>query len=155
VNRKLASTAIDEHRQRYLCRPAKIGELVERRAHRAARIEHVVDDHDVLAIQIPWQIGGADHGSRSDSLEIISVERDVERTLRNEDAFAGIDHSNQLVGKLYPTPLNSDEDQVVRSAIELNYLDRHSLQGALDGPGVEDCRCFRGHRFTNMARKRT
>jgi hypothetical protein len=35
--------------------------------------------------------------------------------------------------------------------IELDDLDRHALQRALDGPGVEDRRGFRGHQCTNMA----
>jgi hypothetical protein len=39
--------------------------------------------------------------------------------------------------------------------VELDNLHRHALQGALDGPCVEDRRIFRSHRFTNMAQDET
>ena len=35
----------------------KSAQLVERGAHRAAGVEHVVDDHDVLAVERPRQVG--------------------------------------------------------------------------------------------------
>ena len=41
-----------EHGERDARRPAEVGELVERRANRAAGVQHVVDDDDVLAVDV-------------------------------------------------------------------------------------------------------
>ena len=69
--------------ERYRRRPAEVRELVESGAHSAAGVEHVVDDHDVLAVEIPRQIRGTDDRARSDRLQIVAIERDVERALRD------------------------------------------------------------------------
>ena len=71
------------------------------------------------------------------------------------DAFAAFDHLDEPVGELDATTLNSDDDEIVRAAVELDDLHRHALQGALDGPGVEDRRGFSSHSYTNMARSRS
>ena len=62
---------------------SEIGELVERCADSAPGVENVVDDHDVLAVDVPRECRLADDRSRSDRLEVIAVERDVERALRD------------------------------------------------------------------------
>ena len=53
VDRQLAAAAIHEDRERDARGPAEVRELVERRANRAARVEHIVDDHDALAVEVP------------------------------------------------------------------------------------------------------
>src|SRR5262249_37890587 len=54
VNGQFAATAIDENGERNARGPAEVAELIERCADRSARVEHVVDDHDVLALERPW-----------------------------------------------------------------------------------------------------
>src|SRR5258705_2463 len=68
VDWKLASTAVDQDRKRDRTRASEIRELVEGRAYGAARVEDVVDDHDVFALQVPRQIGRTHHRARSDGL---------------------------------------------------------------------------------------
>src|SRR5579872_694714 len=51
ANRHLALAAIDEHRELNRFGPAQIGYRAERRAHRAAGIEHVIDEDDAFAIE--------------------------------------------------------------------------------------------------------
>src|SRR5947207_1272271 len=88
---------------------------------------------------------------RTNCLEIVAVQRNVERALWHGHALTLVDHLYEPIGKLHAATLYSNEDQIVRTAIELDDLHRHALQGALDGPGVEDRRGFRSHRCTNMA----
>src|SRR2546421_1482488 len=58
LDRQLATAAIDQHRELDGPRPSGIEELVDRRAHRSAGIEHVVDQHDVAAVDIEGQRSG-------------------------------------------------------------------------------------------------
>ena len=91
MDRKLAPASIDEHRERDARGPAEVRELVERGAHRATGVQHVVDDHDALAIQIPGQLRRADDRARADGLQVVAIERDVERAARNLDLLAVIE----------------------------------------------------------------
>src|SRR5262250_3645242 len=45
ANRQLAMSAVDEDGELHAARPAEVHERVERGAHRAAGVEHVVDQH--------------------------------------------------------------------------------------------------------------
>jgi hypothetical protein len=56
-----------------------------------------------------------------------------------------------MIGQLHTAALYSNDDEVVGTPVELDYLHRHALQGALDSPRVEDGRGLSGHRCTNMA----
>src|SRR6202011_1356753 len=155
VDRKLASPTIDQHRERYRGGPSKVRQLIERGAHGSARVQHIVHDHDVFSVQIPRQVSRTHDGSRAHGLQIIPVERDVERALRYGNPFSTFDHLHEPVRELDTAPLNSNDDEIISAAVEFHYLDRHSLQGALDGPRVENRRILRSHRFTNMAPEET
>src|SRR4029079_8907445 len=57
ANRQLAAAAVDEHRQRDARRPAEVVELVDGGTDRPPGIEHVVDEHDVPALDLERQPG--------------------------------------------------------------------------------------------------
>jgi hypothetical protein len=75
--------------------------------------------------------------------------------LGDRSAFPAFDHSYESVSELNAATLDSNDDQIVRTPIQLDDLHRHALQGALDGPGIQNRRCFRSHWCTNMAPKST
>ncbi len=77
LDRELAAAAIDQHAEQDAARAAEVGALVERRAHGAAGVEHVVHDHDGLAVEI-GEAGLAHDGPRSDRLQVVAIERDVQ-----------------------------------------------------------------------------
>src|SRR6266568_1089215 len=52
ADRQLAMAAVDEHRQLDRPRPAEIKQRVHRRARRASAVDHVVYEHDHLAIDV-------------------------------------------------------------------------------------------------------
>jgi hypothetical protein len=66
MNRKLSSTAIDEHRKRNSRGSSKISELVQCSADRAPGIKNVVDDYDVRAFDIAGQARRANYRARPD-----------------------------------------------------------------------------------------
>ena len=60
ADRQLAVAAVDEHRELDAGRAAEVEERVDRRAHRAPGVEHVVDDHDRAAVDREVELGGVD-----------------------------------------------------------------------------------------------
>src|SRR5579864_8743547 len=79
---KLALAAVDQHRELDLPRSPVIEQFVHRRAHRAPRVEHVVDHHDVPAADFERNLRRLHLVMQSSRVEIVAVERDVERAHR-------------------------------------------------------------------------
>ena len=146
VDRQLAPAAIDQHRERHARRAPEVRELVERRAHGAARVEHVVDDHDALAVEIPRQVGGPDHGARADCLQVVAVERDVEGAARDLHLLALVDRANDAVRELNAAALDADDDQVIRSIVQLDDLFGHAAERPVNRARVEQGRIVSCHR---------
>src|SRR5438477_485132 len=88
LDRQFAPAAIDEHGEGDAPWPPEVRQLVERGADGAAGVQHVVDDDHVLAVDVHRDSGRPDHRPRTHGLEVVAVERDVERALRNVDLFA-------------------------------------------------------------------
>ena len=102
-----------EHREGDAPRPAEVGELVERGANRPARVEHVVDDDDVLAVDVDRDLRLSDDRSRSDGLQVVAIERDVERALRERRAFSRSPmRGYDLRRELNAAALNADDDEI-------------------------------------------
>src|SRR5438067_4721266 len=57
ADRQLAAAAIGEHHERDARRPPVIEELVHRGAHRAAGIEHVVDEQQLAPVDVERNLG--------------------------------------------------------------------------------------------------
>src|SRR6185437_13854332 len=63
-------------------------------------VEHVIHDHQVLAVDVPRNVGGANDGAWPDRLQIVAIERDVERTARNVLTLAFLHDGDEPVRKL-------------------------------------------------------
>src|SRR5260370_19075857 len=50
--RQLAMASVDQHRQLDRARPAEVEQRVHRRPRRAPAVDHVVDEHDHLAVDV-------------------------------------------------------------------------------------------------------
>ena len=55
LDRQLAPATVDQHRQLHAGRPAEVEQLVDHGAHGAAGVQHVVDQHDVPAVDLERQ----------------------------------------------------------------------------------------------------
>jgi hypothetical protein len=135
---KLTTSAVDKDSQRYTRGPSEIGQFVESRSNSSASVENVVDDHDVHAFDSPRQARWANHWSRANRLEVVAVERNVQRALWNFDAFALFDEGNEPAGELHASPLNPHNNQIGRAFVQLDDLIGHSLQGPVDHSRGED-----------------
>ena len=83
--------------------------------------------------------------SWADGLQVVAVERDVERAARNPDLFALIENVGEAVAELHTSPLNSHEDQIVDSVKQLDDLVGHATEGARERARVEHGRGLGGH----------
>src|SRR5688572_4078926 len=110
LDRQLPSPAVDQHTEQDPPRPAKVGELIERRADCSAGIEHVVHDNDGLTVDI-GQPGLAHYGAGTNGLQIVSIEGDVELTGGDVRCFGGVDVALQAIRQLDPAALNADQHQ--------------------------------------------
>src|SRR3954467_5462340 len=78
VERKLSVAAVDQHREAPRTRPAEIVERIESGADGATGVEHVVDEHDSLAVNSSdWDARRARGAGRLPG-EVVAVHGHVE-----------------------------------------------------------------------------
>src|SRR5438128_7337007 len=142
LDRQFPAAAVHQHAQRDALGPAEVGELVERRAHGAARVEDVVHDDGVLAREVARESGLPDHGLRSHGLEIIAIEGDVEGAAGHEHALLLLDQLGDPLGQLDAAPLDADEHEIVGPVSQLDHGDRHTLKRPRQSAGVQDAGPF-------------
>ncbi len=143
---ELATASIDEHGERHARGSPEVGQLVECRAHGAPRVEDIVDDHHLLPVEIPRQIRRPDDRSRAHGLQIIAIERDVERSPRDGHVLALLDRADDAVRELDAAALDPDDDQVGGSLIQLDDLFGHAAERPVNCARVEQGRIVSCHR---------
>src|SRR5581483_4884904 len=93
---------------------------------------------DLCTVDVAWKLGFADDGTGTHGLQVVSIERDVERTPRRGVPFPFTDQLGQPVRQLDATPLDPNQHEPVGPIVELHDLARHALEGAVDRSGVEE-----------------
>src|SRR5688572_18557395 len=146
VDGELSAATVDQNGERDARRSAKIRQFIHGRAHRAAGVEHVVHDHDVAAIEAERKAGLSYDGTWPNRLQVIAIQRDVERAPCDASTFAFVDESGYPLGQLDAAALDADKDQVIRSRKKLDHLIGHASQCASHGPRVEHNGRFSGLR---------
>ena len=99
--------------------PPEVEQLVDRRAHAAARVEHVVDQHDGRALDFERQLGALDFGLQSLAAEIVAIERDVDepdRMVAGQSSARGARRSRRRPNRCRRTPRRSATAPRMRSA---------------------------------------
>src|SRR5262249_17278147 len=145
LNGQLASAPVYENGQGDSPRSTEVRQLVECGAHGAARVEHVVDDDDDAPVYIHWNLRLADDRPRAGRLEVVRVERDVQRALRDVRFFPIADGGHDTRRELSPAALNSYNDEIVGPVVQFYDLVGDSPERPVKGPGVEHRRLLCGH----------
>ena len=83
ANRQFALAAIDQHRELNRFGPSEIGQRVERRAHRAPGVEHVVDQHDAGAVERERDVAADQARVARRAAPVVAIRRNVERADRH------------------------------------------------------------------------
>ena len=80
LNRQLAMfvAPIDQHGELHASRPAKINQLIQRGANRAAGVQNVVNQNDVAVFNIPGKFSAADDWLCADRRKVVAIKSDVQ-----------------------------------------------------------------------------
>ena len=93
--------------------PAEIGERVERGAHRAAGVQHVVDQDHVDAVDVKGNIGDLDRGLFEGRAVVVAVEGDVQNAGRQFDMFEGVYFFGDALGQKNAARLHADNAEIL------------------------------------------
>src|SRR5579859_989772 len=137
---QLPMTAIDQYRELNRARPAKVHQRIHRGACSPPVVDHVIDEHDDLAV---------DHGHVArrplavvrSQVEVVAMARDVELPERNIATFECCQHCREPSGQDVALADDPDQHHVLGASIALDDLVRHARQRASDLVGVHHC-CF-------------
>ena len=130
--------AVDEHDQLNRLRPAEVDERVERGANRPPRVQHVVDQQNLLVVDRERDLGAADDRLRPDGVahQVVAVERDVERAGRHLVLVDLADRARQAPGDRHAARPDADQRQLLDAAVALENLVRDARQRPAHAVGV-------------------
>lgn len=118
-DRQLAAAAIREHRELDRGRTAIVEQLVERRAHGAPGVQHVVDEHDARAVDLERQRGRAGLAVQPLLRVVVAMQRDVDDA---ECRCAEI--AREALGEPRAAAVNAGEPRAAR------FGERRAVRGA-------------------------
>jgi hypothetical protein len=130
--RQLAVATVDQHRQPDGPRAPEVDKRVHGAADGAARVEHVVDQHDRCSVQVEGEVRAFDDRLLGDERQIIAVEGDVQRADREPDPLVLLDGGGDAMRQGHPSSLDADQSQALGAGLLLDYLMRDTDDGAPD-----------------------
>ena len=116
---------------------AVVHERIQRTADGAARIEHVVHQHDVLAVQIERKVRDVDFRIEGDR-RVVAIERDVQGPHGNLDPFYLLDALGQPMGQHIAARDDAHQGKVIRAVVALQDLMRDTRKRTIDLGRVHD-----------------
>ena len=141
LDRQLAVAAVHQHDELNRLGPAEIDQRVERRARRAAGVEHVVHQQDLRVVDREGNLGAAHHRLRADRVphQIVAVERDVERAGRHLVAGDLLDARGPGAWRCgTPRRAHADEREVVDAFVAFDDFVGDAGEGAADAVRIHD-----------------
>ena len=132
--------AIDEHDELDGTGPPEINQRIERRANRPARVQHVVHQQDVLAVDEEGDLGPAHQRLRPHGRthQVVAVERDIERAGGHLYAGDVLQVRGDPRRNRHPARANADQSQGLHASVALVNLVGDAQQAARDPLGVHD-----------------
>ena len=129
---------VDQHDQLDRLRPAEVDQRIERRPNRPARIEHVVDEQDLLVVDRERDLRAPHDGLRSDGVphQVVAVERDVERAGRHLVAVDAGDGTRETPGHRDAPGPDADQAELLDAPIALENLVRDAHERSAHAVGV-------------------
>src|ERR1700722_18457371 len=110
-------SAIDEHQQLHQARPAMRKQCIEGGASGSARVENVVDQNDLFALDGKTNFRFLHHRLGPERGEIVSIESDIEGADRNLFLLDLLNHFAEPFSDRNSAAANSHQSQVFESAI--------------------------------------
>ena len=121
---------VGQHREAHRARAAEVEELVQRRAYRAAGVQHVVHQDDFAAVDRERDLAAARFAVQADAPEVVAVQRDREHAQGCGDA----ERAMQPLGDPDPARVQADQRRIGRE------LAAHLVgERAYEGFGIGQC----------------
>src|SRR5271155_2649073 len=137
-NRQLAVAAIDQRQKLHAARPAMIEERVERSAHCATGVEHIIDENDIASVDVETESAWIDDRTHVFRREVIAIEADVENANVHGVLLNLPDQRAQSLGKRNAAPLHSNQPEIVTAIVLLDDLVGEPDECSLDFGGGHD-----------------
>src|SRR6266850_8304787 len=150
ANRQLAPAAVGEHHERDARRPPVVEQLVHRSAHRAAAVEHVVDQQQLGAVHVERNLGALGVVLEATRRVVVAVEGDVHQRQRRLEA----EHRVQPFGEprapgiqadhraLRPDALTQLRGELLAERFGVRQLHRSTAPGGAAPPPSRSCLCL-------------
>src|SRR5580704_14758348 len=119
ANRHLALAAIDQHRELNRFGAAQIGNCAERRAHRAAGVEHVIDKNDAFAVERERDVAAEQTWIAGRALLVIAIRGNIEGADGNLGQPNLLEREDEAFGECRTAPDNPNQHEVGRTGIAL------------------------------------
>src|SRR5207249_9137685 len=113
---------------------------IERRPNRAPRVQHVVDEQDLLVVDREGDLGLPDERLRSDRVpdQIVAIQGDVEGAGRDVVPVDVADRAREPLRDRHAAGPDADERELVDAAVAFENLVGDAREGSTDAVGVED-----------------
>ena len=137
--------AVDQHREPDARRPAEVHQRVHRRADRAAREQHVVDQHHGASGDVEADARLVHLGRLGPQADVIAVEGDVEHAHRHRGALDALDLGGEPGREVVAAVRDAHEHDVIGALVALDDLVGDAGEGAANVVGVEQRARHAGH----------
>ncbi len=131
LDRQLAVAPIDHHGQSDGFRAAIIDDRVHGGADRAARIDHIVHEHQGFAVEVGGDVGFAGSAG-TDAVKVVAVEGDVDRPHGDGDAFELLDLLGEDMGDRDASGLDAEKHELGQVVGAFDDLGGEAGKGAPD-----------------------
>jgi hypothetical protein len=132
LDRKLAMSPVDEHKQLHTPWTAVVEQRVECGPDRSSRVQDVVDEDNVTACNIESNRPGADYRPGIMRRQVVAIEAYVKNTRVNRLFFDAADQRAQAFRKRNPTAFDADKTQIAAAVALLYDFVREPNERALD-----------------------
>ena len=116
--------------------------MIDRRAHGAAGVQDVIEEHDDLVGDIEGNARVVDGAAGQERVQIVAIQRDVHLADGDILAVALLDDFGQPFGDVRPAGAHTDERHLIEAAILLGHLAGEAFENDFDLPGVKDAFLF-------------
>lgn len=140
---------VDEHQKLHPGGPSVIEQRVERGPNRAAGVEDVVHEDDVLPGDGEIDFSSVDYRLLGDSGKVVAIKVDVEDADRNGPALERLDLGGKTLRKRYATAADTDKGKLLKAIGFLENFVSQANERTVDLAGGHQLSFFAcgGHAF--------
>src|SRR5258705_6089643 len=130
--------AINQYCELHAFGPAKVDQLIKRRADGTSGVKHIVNQHDVTVLNVSGKICAVNYWLGADRGEIVAIQRDVENANRWSIPFKVRDLVGHSFRERHASAAYSHQIQIAGAVVFFDKLRSQAGQRASDSRAVHD-----------------